>query len=177
MEPWTVNDAAKRILTAVHEYLKPLGFKKRGQNFIRENDEVVQAFQMQRSAYSTRQEISFTFNFGLHSKDVDRIRGAVRPPLMLGISGLQQYERIGFIIPENRDVWLEIKDSETEAAAESKVREMVSRYMVPLFGRAYTAEGLLDTWTKPMGHHLRWRDETLAALTKAVEEKALNATI
>jgi len=162
----------KDLLAAFSTQLKPLGFKKRHAVFTRENAEVLQAIQIQRSVSSTSSYVKLTLNFGVHSKAVDRIRGAVRAP-SLGHGGMHFFTRINQLLPDPRiDFWMEVYDEETAKAAISEFTRITRDYLIPLLETMMTSESLLKMWTEQRGLKPDFdRDEIISALSKALEEK------
>ena len=53
------------LMQACHLILKPLGFKKKGNNFFRKKDGFGQHINFQKSPFGTKDNISFTINTGV----------------------------------------------------------------------------------------------------------------
>jgi len=69
-----VDAAFKLFLRELNTWLRPFGFKRRGQTFARESDDCWQVVNVQLSAFSPRGEKSLTVNLGVQPKSVQRFR-------------------------------------------------------------------------------------------------------
>jgi hypothetical protein len=53
------------LIKDCHQILKPLGFKKKGNNFFLKKNDFGQHLNFQKSSFRTREDISFTINTGI----------------------------------------------------------------------------------------------------------------
>ena len=63
--------AFDQAVKEIHERLKPLGFKKKSLNFIRQKDEMCQLINIQKSMYNSGYDICFTINVCVGKVDKD----------------------------------------------------------------------------------------------------------
>ena len=105
------KDYKRTILDALGEALGEKGFRKKGAHFSRVLADVVHLAWLQSSVSSTSQMLRATVNLGVW---VPALEGDVKPD----ISSAHWSNRIGHLMPENRDVWwtVEFDDEATQVA-------------------------------------------------------------
>lgn len=105
MEYFTAAQAFSQTIKNLHILLKPLGFKKKGNHFYRCTEHGVgQLIHTQKSRWSDKSRISFTFNIGLAYPPLQhdprfQEAGQLLPDFPNILDCLVQ-ERIGFLLPE-----------------------------------------------------------------------------
>src|SRR5437588_7255794 len=102
----SAQDFAKTIAEALQGVLNPIGFRKRGYNFFAQRDDVVAVVQLQRSRYSTHDQLIATVNLGVFSRTLSRRLG--REVAAPSIGDCHWWERLGFLTPERYDRWWEV---------------------------------------------------------------------
>lgn len=94
-----------QITDSVYSYLKPLGFRKKGQTFNRSiGSNVIQAINLQAGTSGLSGNI--TVNFGLWKNDNDSVKKFIQP------RECRISSRIG-IITKERDYWWKIENPQT----------------------------------------------------------------
>ncbi|MEO7310252.1 MAG: DUF4304 domain-containing protein [Chitinophagaceae bacterium] len=127
--------------------LKPLGFKKKGNNFYRQLQELGQIINIQKSSFYSKDHISFTINTGLfipeywltfytyHNGDI---------PVYPTESSCAIRQRIGKLKYNGIDKWFELNTSIDIAELKKEITDNVLNYIVPYFERTKTKEDVLN---------------------------------
>ena len=140
MEYFTAAQAFTQAIKNLHILLKPLGFKKKGNHFYRCTEQGIgQLIHTQKSQWSNKSSISFTFNIGLaypllqHDPRVQEIGQAL--PDFPNILDCLAQERIGFLLPEpeQQDIWFEVADGANNTAVLQEVQTIVETFVLPHF--------------------------------------------
>ena len=140
MEYFTAAQAFTQAIKNLHILLKPLGFKKKGNHFYRCTEQGIgQLIHTQKSQWSNKSSISFTFNIGLvcpllqHDPRLQEIGQAL--PDFPSIHDCLAQERIGFLLPEpeQQDIWFEVADGANNAAVLQEVQTIVETFVLPHF--------------------------------------------
>ena len=136
----------KIIKDGIHQQLKPLGFKKKGNNFYLQLPDLGQILNIQKSSLYSKDHIKFTINTGLFIPEYwltyytyhnGEIPAFPREP----VCAIRQ--RIG-MLKYKYDKWFEI-DSDTDI--ESMVAEMIDNiknFILPYFNTAQTKTDILQ---------------------------------
>lgn len=147
------------IKEGFHELLKPLGFKKKENNFYLQLDTIGQIINVQKSAWGTKDIISFTINTGIFV-----------PEYWLAFynfsdKGLPEYptepeclirKRIG-ALRNQHDTWYDIKEKTDENYLIAEMKKNVDNFILPYFAKVDSREKLLqeldneDLLMTPMG--------------------------
>ena len=127
------NEIIKNVF---HENLKPIGFKKKNQNFYRQMDKIGHIINIQKSIYKSNECISFTVNVGIFSENYwfhkYNFKNEKTPPSYPTEPVSIIRERIGKIIGEH-DKWYEI-DAETEIEPiKSELTDALNKIIIPYF--------------------------------------------
>lgn len=140
MEYFTAAQAFTQAIKNLHILLKPLGFKKKGNHFYRcTEQDIGQLIHTQKSQWSNKSSISFTFNIGLaypllqHDPRFQEIGQAL--PDFPNIHDCLAQERIGFLLPEpeQQDIWFEVADGANNTAVLQEVQAIVETFVLPHF--------------------------------------------
>lgn len=75
------------IKEGFQEYLKPLGFKKKGNNFYLQLPDVGQIINIQKSMYYSKSQIEFTINTGILFRNIGLL---ISPFIMANCPCIQQ---------------------------------------------------------------------------------------
>lgn len=136
----------KIIKEGFHEILKPLGFKKKGNNFYLQLQDLGQIINIQKSAYGSKDSISFTINTGLfipeywlevynyHDKDIPAF--PTEPECLIR-------KRIG-ALKNQKDTWYDLNQSTDENSIIIEMRENLNEFILPYFGTVKTKQDYLD---------------------------------
>jgi hypothetical protein len=126
--------------------LKPLGFKKKGNNFYKQGNGIGHIINLQKSTYYSKDHIHFTINtavflpeywatcynyFGKQVPDYP-----TEPECILR-------QRIGDLRNEN-DKWFDITSDTDEEEMIQEMKINLNQFILPHFGRALTKEMLID---------------------------------
>jgi hypothetical protein len=140
----------KIIKDGFHEILKPLGFKKKANNFYLKLDTIGQIINVQKSAWGNKNNIDFTINTGIFV-----------PEYWLAYydfseKGLPDYptepeclirKRIGNIRNQH-DTWYHIKETTDEEKLIVEMRKNLTEFILPYFDRLNSTEKMLQELEK-----------------------------
>jgi len=136
-------DFKKVLLAKIHAALKPSGFRKTGNTFFSEQDDVVLFIQLQSSSRSTKDVLVATVNLGIFSLSLALKVGNTRRPNILDA---HWRERLGYFLPAPHDKWWEVASDEEANVVGEKIAELVQSAAMPaMFGIASTAK-LKSLW-------------------------------
>ena len=128
-----------------HSTLKPLGYKKRGNNFYIETSGIGKIINLQKSTFNSKDHISFTINTGVfspeywqhyynfHDKPIPAF--PTEPDCILR-------RRIGRLL-NTRDTWYEIKENTDIGEAKSIQDYNLNSVILPYFNSVNSNEDLL----------------------------------
>lgn len=149
----------KVIKDGFHEILKPLGFKKKTNNFYLQRQELGQIINIQKSSFYSKDHIYFTINTGLflpeHWTGLRYNIGKATPAFPTEPDCLIR-KRIG-VLRNQHDTWYDIDEKTDENTLIVEMRTNLSEYILPYFEKTKTKEELLDLLdnekciTAPMG--------------------------
>lgn len=118
-----------------HEILKPLGFKKKANNFYLQLEDVGQIINIQKSQWRSKDSISFTINTGifvpeywlglLYNKDKELPKFPTEPECLIR-------KRIGEI-RHQPDTWYDIEDNTDENKLIIEMKNNVEDFILPYF--------------------------------------------
>ncbi|HBH25753.1 MAG TPA: hypothetical protein DDY13_20355 [Cytophagales bacterium] len=164
------------ISEGFHKILKPLGFKKKANNFYLRLDELGQIINVQKSVFGTKDQISFTINTGLflpeHWRGLIYNQNKEIPTFPTEPECLIR-KRIGKLRNQH-DTWYDIQERTDEAQLISEMRFNISNYILPYFQRYSTKDKLLKildtekTILAPFGKLIAYAE--LGYRTKAINE-------
>jgi len=126
--------------------LKPLGFKKKGNNFYRRLHDLGQIINIQKSSFYSKDHISFTINTGLfipeywltfytyHNGDI---------PIYPTEPSCAIRQRIGKLRYNGMDTWFELNSTVDITELKKETTDNVLNYIVPYFEKNKTKEDVL----------------------------------
>lgn len=140
----------KIIKDGFHEILKPLGFKKKANNFYLKLNTIGQIINVQKSAFGNKDSISFTINTGIFV-----------PEYWLAFynysdKGLPDYptepecfirKRIGNLRNQH-DTWYYIKERTDEQQLIDEMKKNLTNFILPYFDRLNSTEKMLQELDK-----------------------------
>jgi hypothetical protein len=140
----------KIIKNGFHEILKPLGFKKKANNFYLNLDTIGQIINIQKSSYGNKDSISFTINTGIFV-----------PEYWLAFynysdKGLPEYptepeclirKRIGNLRNQH-DTWYDIDERIDEQQIIEEMKNNLTNFILPYFDRLNSTEKMLQELDK-----------------------------
>lgn len=135
-------DNYKIILSKIHEALKLKALKRKGDSFYYayNNNTGVINFQKRRIG----NVIAFTINLGVHIgqlKVFDHV-GKVPP----AVDDLHWRMRIGFLLPENKDIWWELDDNTQISKLSDEIINVLVEIVIPKISLMLSEEYLLEFW-------------------------------
>lgn len=141
-----------------HETLKPMGFKKKGNNFYSFRNGIGHIINLQKSSFYSKEKIHFTINTGVflpefwtafynyNNKPIPDY--PTEPECILR-------RRIGQLRNEN-GLWYDITEDTDEDELIEQMRGNLTRYILPHFGQVLSKDMLIDvldkqtTWLVPL---------------------------
>ncbi|MDP3393074.1 DUF4304 domain-containing protein [Sediminibacterium sp.] len=140
----------KIIKDGFYEILKPLGFKKKSNNFYLKLNTIGQIINVQKSAFGNKDSISFTINTGIFV-----------PEYWLAFynysdKGLPYYptepeclirKRIGDLRNQH-DTWYDIKERTDEQLLIDEMKKNLTSFILPYFDRLNSTEKMLQELDK-----------------------------
>ncbi len=140
----------KIIKEGFYEILKPLGFKKKANNFYLKLETIGQIINVQKSSFGNKDSISFTINTGIFV-----------PEYWLAFynysgKGLPDYptepeclirKRIGNLRNQH-DTWYYIKEQTDEQQLITEMRKNLTEFILPYFDRLNSTEEMLEELDK-----------------------------
>ncbi|WP_221390352.1 DUF4304 domain-containing protein [Dyadobacter sp. NIV53] len=138
------------VKSGFQEILKPLGFKKKGNNFYLQIQDFGHIVNLQKSSFSSKDHISFTTNVGIFIPEYwnimynyhDDDTPSFPTELVCAIR-----KRIGSLTGEG-DVWFELNEETMEELIVDKMRQNLRDYILPYFKSFSTRENLIHNLDK-----------------------------
>ena len=135
------------IKEGFYEALKPLGFKKKANNFYLQLDTLGQIINVQKSAWGHKDRISFTINIGIFVPEYwltcDNEDNQELPAYPTETQCLIR-KRIGDLREDQLDTWYEITESTDEQQVIAEMRNNLTGLILPYFSRLNSTEKLLQ---------------------------------
>lgn len=147
----TAQDAMKRFVAdELRATFKSHGFRAKGLTFNRQVADNFGIVQLQKSRNSTASVVEFTINLGVFS---DRVQQTLSKfmwmPEVTGVPtepACHLRQRVGFLLPEARDVWWSIRADGVVAELGATIRSVLERQAFPFLEARISDEGLRDHW-------------------------------
>jgi hypothetical protein len=165
------SEWVKWLLKELNVWLRPFGFKRRGQTFAREFDTSWQIINVQLSRFSPSGEKSLTINFGVQSKllmrfrkeDVSKAPLEYRCPIRF---------RIGFM-RDKRDVWWKVHDAPSAQTARREITEVFHTNAISFLDEIKTNDDMIRLFEsgQVLGFEID-RDETWLVLLAELGDSA-----
>lgn len=134
------------IKEGFQELLKPLGFKKKANNFYLQLDTVGQIINVQKSRWGNKDSISFTINAGIFVPEYwlkfDNFSDKVLPAYPTETQCLIR-KRIGELRNQD-DTWYDIKEGTDEQELIAEMRKNLTNFILPYFSRLSSIEKMLQ---------------------------------
>ena len=147
------------IKEGFQELLKPLGFKKKANNFYLQHDTLGQIINVQKSRWGNKDSTSFTINAGIFVPEYwlafDNFNNQELPTYPTETQCLIR-KRIGELRDQN-DTWYDINERTDEQQLISEMRNNLTDFILPYFSRLSSTEKMLqeldsaDVMMSPMG--------------------------
>lgn len=122
----SIQQEYTQMIKLIHSRISLMGFKRKGNTFIRKFENRYEMIQFQKSMSSTSVLIKFTLNIGiLFLEDIE-----IKNP---SYSMCQYYDRIGFLSDQKNDIWFAL-DSENDINVLSKqILKIMNDVIIPHF--------------------------------------------
>lgn len=129
--------------------LKEMGFKKKGQHFSRQVNDIYQCFNVQKSKWNSYNEsLSFTFNIGFYSELLNNIlRGNEVQTDYPNTTDCFIQGRLGSI-SHSRDHWYELSNRMKFESVNADVKYDIEKYLITLFNKHNSLENLKELVVK-----------------------------
>jgi len=128
-----------------HEILKPLGFKKKGNNFYRQLKDLGHIVNIQKSQWGSKNDITFTINCGIFSPEFWRgwayNEGKKVPEYPTEPSCLVR-RRIGRLRHKG-DTWYDVNENADENNLIAQMKENTSQYILPWFNNFQSTQDVV----------------------------------
>jgi hypothetical protein len=136
----------KIVKEGFHEILKPLGFKKKANNFYIQRQDLGQIINIQKSTWYSRDHNKFTINTGLFLPEywtgLAHHEGKELPTFPTELDCLIR-KRIGELRNQH-DTWYGVDESTDESELIIEMRSNLKDYILPFFDRTKTKEAFLE---------------------------------
>ena len=127
--------------------LKPLGFKKKGNNFYRKLQDLGQIVNVQKSKFNSKEHISFTINTGLFIPEFWLIfynyQGKSVPDYPTEPECAIR-QRIGKLKYNNLDKWFEIDNNSDFSKLNHELNDSVVNFIIPYFEKTKTKNNIIQ---------------------------------
>lgn len=151
----TNDEYRKMILDKIREVLKPIGFKKQGNHFLWNINDVVCIVHFQSSAFSTQNDLTVTVNLGIFSFPIaEKIDYDGKPR----IYSSHWQERIGIFTPKKTDVWWDIKNFDKAEKVGEEISQILQNIILPFFETVNSTEKLRHFWEKDKSRIIHFYD-------------------
>ncbi len=136
----------KIVKEGFHEILKPLGFKKKANNFYIQRQEIGQIINIQKSTWYSRDFNKFTINIGLFLPEywigLDYHKGKELPIYPTELDCLIR-KRIGELRNQD-DTWYDVDESTDESNLIVEMHSILKDYILPYLDRTKTKETFIE---------------------------------
>jgi hypothetical protein len=137
-------DDFKRIVKEViGSYMKEMGFKKKGNNFCRPIEDIMQVFTVQQSQGNFAHDKSFTFNLGLFNEEIFKETQEREVPTFPREYDCVVQLRSG-ILTNGCDKWYELNTKTDLNRLRNEIDEAMRTKIVPFFQTYSTLESMND---------------------------------
>lgn len=167
-----------------YEVLKPLGFKKKNNNFYLQLSDVGQIINVQKSSYSDSGHILFTINFGVFEPkfwlgEYD-YKGTGILPIFPTEPDCLIRRRIGEM-KGDKDIWYEILENTNEEELIEEMQKNIHQYILPFFESLNSVEKigleLENIWVLPMYKIIFYAENGLQEKAKKVYNELLQGEV
>jgi hypothetical protein len=114
----------------ISSFLKEKGFKKKGQNFVRQTRDCADAINLQKSQWNTAGEAQFTINLGIYWPEVQKNFGTKELLPFPSVAQCTVQERLGGLFKGN-DFWWSASPRSDAKALGQEVLDTLIKYGMP----------------------------------------------
>ena len=136
----------KIIKEGFHEILKPLGFKKKGNNFYIARQDLGQIINIQKSSFYSKEHIRFTINTGLFLPEYWQglyYNEGKEVPVFPTEPECLIRNRIG-ALKKQHDTWYDVKEHTDEGKLILEMRLNIENYILPYFERINSKDAFVN---------------------------------
>jgi hypothetical protein len=141
-----MSEIAKIIDSIVTEgltpCLKPLGFKKKGRDFYRVDEEPIAVINVQSSKWNSGADGQFTLNLGRYFPALAKLEGNAASKEIPKEYDCSLRARIGMLLPDNKDLWWDVSASTDSALLAKNVQNLTKTYALPWLDRVASINSL-----------------------------------
>ncbi len=147
---FTENKFEKMVKDLIAPLFKAKGFKKKRYNFYKGFDTFGWHFNIQKSAYGSKDQISFTFNCSIFIPEIYREHCTVPRsiPEFPAMSECHISKRIGILI-NNHDYWYDLDESVDFEQLKGTIYKHLTEYVFPFFEKLQSMENILNYMKSP----------------------------
>jgi len=117
-----------------------------GSVFRRAQQGNVAVLDFQKSTKTDKDSIVFTINLGVLCGHIMKTLDPKRREDEVRITDCHLRERIGFVVPEGRDIWWTITASTDEARYANQLTTAITQYVLPYLEKFLATENLHQLW-------------------------------
>ena len=135
----------KTLISAIGKSIKDFGFKKSGDNFFYSENGNIGVINFQKSKNSSSEIVLFTINLGVYSSSLKVFDqpGINSKP---SISDCHWRQRIGFLLPENKDYWWPIDATVSLDHLIAEVTDVLISIAIPEIKKHIADTSLQEYW-------------------------------
>ncbi len=127
----------------VSPIFKSYGFKKQRNHFFRENEIIIQTFNVQQSQWNNAESKKFVFNTGIIEKEIHSKITEDTLPVFPKNTDADVHMRNGHIMNKG-DLWYELNYSTNLKELKERVKKDISNYVITYFEYYNSPKNLLD---------------------------------
>ena len=138
-------DNYKILISVISKAIKDLGYKKSGNNFFYNQGENIGMINFQKSKSNSSEIVLFTINLGVYSSSLKIFDqpGINSKP---SISDCHWRQRIGFLLPEEKDYWWQIDTTVSLDHLIAEVSDVLISIAIPEIKKHIADESLQEYW-------------------------------
>jgi Domain of unknown function (DUF4304) len=160
----------QNLLKNLRSLMNEEGFRRHGQNFVRESDECWGVINFQKSQFSDGAKKTFTINVGIAAK---RVLAYYGKPVTTFPPEYQCHwrERLGLLMPEGRDIWWAVSPSVPMSAVEEDVSRALVELAAPFVRQHLSESGLDVLWNSNTPGSFEYPRLTFQSVLAAIQGK------
>jgi len=136
----------KELINLVDSFLGKKGFLRNGSCFYIKNNKNWGLIDFQKSKNNTDDEIKFTINIGIYSSALFEFFSPDSPEKKPSIEDCHWRMRLGFLLPNNKDLWWIIRKGQSLDSLASELMTYIENLAIPMMMEHISDEKLLNEW-------------------------------
>ena len=129
----------------MHEILKPKEFRKKDNNFFKQENDVYLVIQLQSSMFSSQNDLNLTVNLGVFSTLIKQSFSALNNPSLVNS---HWRERIGFLNEKKFDKWWTITNFDEAEMTGREISKLLQEKVLPVLHSLNSTAKLTSLWEK-----------------------------